>query len=141
MKATTFKETLANLFTLLIWSDGVVNEKEIAYGIKMAEIVGMDESMIASRIRTSEVKATPELLESTIKEMKSLTREEQILGIAWMCVIANADGFMDRTEWQLIYRIYYKELCLTLEEVMNQQKVLNKTVLRADAKREMAYIL
>jgi len=43
-----------------------------------------------------------------------------------LCVVANGDGFMDKTEWQLIYRIYHKELNLPLEEIFKVQKELNR---------------
>jgi len=45
-----------------------------------------------------------------------------------MCVVANADGFMDRAEWQLIYKIYHKELGLPLNEIFSVQKELNKLI-------------
>jgi hypothetical protein len=43
-------------------------------------------------------------------------------------VLANADGFMDRNEWQLIYQIYHKELALPLSEIFTVQKELNRLV-------------
>jgi hypothetical protein len=43
-----------------------------------------------------------------------------------MCVIANSDGFMDKREWELIYKIYHTELALSLNEIMKAQRELNK---------------
>ena len=45
-----------------------------------------------------------------------------------MCVIANSDGFMDKEEWILIYKIYHTELKLSLDEVLKIQKELNMLV-------------
>jgi uncharacterized tellurite resistance protein B-like protein len=55
-----------------------------------------------------------------------LDRNLQIRIVAWLCVVANGDGFMDKTEWQLIYTIYHKELNLPLEEIFKVQKELNR---------------
>ena len=43
-----------------------------------------------------------------------------------MCVLANSDGFMDKAEWQFIYKIYHKELNLPLDSIMEVQKELAK---------------
>jgi hypothetical protein len=43
-----------------------------------------------------------------------------------MCVIANSDGFMDKEEWVLIYKIYNTELNLSLDDIMKTQRELNK---------------
>jgi uncharacterized tellurite resistance protein B-like protein len=60
--------------------------------------------------------------------LKQLNYKQQVRIIAWMCVIANADGFMDRGEWQLIYKIYHKELNLPLHDIFAVQKELNKKI-------------
>jgi tellurite resistance protein len=129
-KPMDFKEVLTNLYFTLIWSDGEVNEKEISYGRKMAEIVGIEEAVFLSRTKNNVAQYSGESLTELITSMRMLTREEQIQCIAWLCVIANADGFMDKTEWQVIYRIYYKELQLPLDEIMQMQKTLNRLLLR-----------
>ena len=46
--------------------------------------------------------------------------------MAWLCVVANADGFMDKAEWHFIYDIYHKSLNLPLDEIMVVQKQLNQ---------------
>ena len=48
--------------------------------------------------------------------------------IAWLCVLANADGFMDRAEWQFIYKIYHRELQLPLDVIMGVQKELMRKI-------------
>lgn len=39
-----------------------------------------------------------------------------------MSNIANADGFMDPTEWRMIYQLYKDELNLNLDDILTQQK-------------------
>jgi hypothetical protein len=57
-----------------------------------------------------------------------LDLKQQIRIVAWLCVVANADGFMDRAEWQLIYKVYHKELNLPLHDIFAVQKDLNKII-------------
>jgi len=123
-----FNEVLTRLYFILICSDGNVNEKEIAYGRKMVEAEGIDENYFFSQIKLLEVNNQQKLLPEVIASLKKLTREEQIRCIAWLCLIANADGFMDKSEWQMIYRIYHKELQLPMDEIMRTQKTLSQTI-------------
>src|SRR5687768_7610650 len=121
-----FKEVLTRLYFILIRSDGTVNDKEVSYGRKMVEAEGIDEKYFFSQIKILEVNNQHELLPDAVVGIKKLSRPEQIRCIAWLCVIANADGFMDKAEWQLIYKIYHKELGLPLEEIFKVQKELNR---------------
>lgn len=125
-----FKEVLTKLYFILICSDGNVNEKEVSYGRKMVEAEGIDEKYFFSQIKLLEVNNQNSLLPEAIVNLKKLTREEQIRCIAWLCVIANSDGFMDKAEWQMIYRLYHKELNLPLDEVMKVQKNLAASTYR-----------
>lgn len=126
-----FKEILTRLYFILICSDGHVNEKEVSYGRKMVETEGIDEQFFFSQIKLLESKEQePEKLAPVLGELKKLSRAEQIRCIAWLCIIANADGFMDKAEWQMIYKIYHKELNLPLDDIMKTQKELNANLYR-----------
>jgi uncharacterized tellurite resistance protein B-like protein len=126
-----FKEVLTRLYFILICSDGNVNEKEVSYGRKMVEAEGIDEKYFFSQIKILEVNNQHELLPEAIAGIKKLPRQDQIRCIAWLCVIANSDGFMDKAEWQMIYKIYHKELNLPLDEIMKVQKTLAQSIYRA----------
>jgi|SRR6185436_10080697 len=125
-----FREVLTKLYFILICSDGNVNDKEVSYGRKMVEAEGIDEKYFFSQIKLLEVNNQQSMLPDAIVNLKKLSRDEQIRCIAWLCVIANADGFMDKAEWQMIYRLYHKELQLPLDEVMKVQKTLAGSVYR-----------
>lgn len=72
---------------------------------------------------------TPEAIYKEIVEgLKRLDKALQIRCIAWMCIIANADGFMDKKEWQLIYKLYHKDLGLPLDQIMKAQNELMKSL-------------
>ena len=126
-----FKEVLTRLYFILICSDGNVNEKEVSYGRKMVEAEGIDEQYFFSQIKILEVNNQHELLPEAIAGIKKLSRQDQIRCIAWLCVIANSDGFMDKAEWQMIYKIYHKELNLPLDEIMKVQKALAQSIYRS----------
>ena len=118
------KGTLSKLFFLLASADGSIKPKEAAIGEAMCSVEGISKADFASMLQNLRTKNSALIFSESIAELKKLTREEQIRSIAWMCVIANADGFMERVEWQLIYKVYHKELNLPLEEVLAVQKSL-----------------
>lgn len=121
-----FKEVLTKLYFILICADGHVNEKEVSMGRKMVGAEGIDEQYFLSQIKLLEADNQQAKLPEAIAALKKLTKEEQIKCIAWLCVVANSDGFMDKAEWQMIYKIYHKELKLSLDEIMKTQKELAK---------------
>ena len=118
------KPTLIKLYHLLINADGDVNEKELTTGKQMTKVEGINEFEF-DHIIDSLKKRNPRVVYSEcVEELKKLNPATQVRCIAWLSVIANADGFMDRTEWHFIYQLYHKELSLRLDEVMKKQKEL-----------------
>jgi len=122
----TYKTILTQLYFILINADGHVNEHEWSSGKNLVAAEGLEEEEFRVQLELLKTKSKPLLLEECIKSLKKLDRNRQIRMIAWLCVVANGDGFMDRSEWQLIYKIYHKELHLPLEEIFKVQKELNR---------------
>lgn len=120
------KSIVSTLYYLLIYADGKVNDREIQLGKKMMQEEGMDEHAFEKMLEQLKGKDPDALLKDCIAGLKKLNAQQQVRCIAWMCVIANSDGFMDKEEWILIYRLYHTELKLSLDEVMKTQKELNK---------------
>ncbi len=123
-----FKSIIIRLYYVLIHCDGKVNDNEIALGKRMMEAEDITEAEFDRMVAEARDKDSALVQKECIIEMKRLSREQQVRSIAWLCVLANADGFMDRQEWQFIYKIYHKELRLTLDEIMSMQKELLKKV-------------
>lgn len=111
---------------MLIIADGTISEKEITSGDHMINIESLNETEFKIQMTSAKSKDQASLLQECLAGLKKLNRNQQIRIIAWLCVVANADGFMDRAEWQLIYRIYHKELDLPLEEIFKVQKELSR---------------
>ncbi|HMG92382.1 MAG TPA: TerB family tellurite resistance protein [Chryseolinea sp.] len=121
-----FKAIIIRLYFMLIYSDGKVNQGEISLGKKMIETEGISEAEFNAQIESLKKKDSSVVYKECVADLKHLKPELQIRCIAWMCVLANSDGFMDKAEWQFIYKIYHKELHLPLDNIMEVQKELSK---------------
>ena len=121
-----FKTVIIRLYYMLISSDGKVNQGEISLGKKMIEAEGITNNEFNSQLESLKNKDTAAIYKECLADLKKLKPELQIRSIAWMCVLANSDGFMDKSEWQFIYKIYHKELNLPLDNIMEVQKELAK---------------
>ena len=122
-----YKSVLTQLYYILIYADGHVNDHERAAGASLIKVEGLDDEEFHVQLKLLTSKNADAMLSDCIKYLKTLDRNRQIRIIAWLCVVANGDGFMDKAEWQLIYNIYHKELNLPLEEIFKVQKELNRT--------------
>lgn len=123
-----YRAIITNLYYLLIYADGKVNDRELALGRKMIEAEGFDTAKFDEQLESLKAKNIPAIYTECLAALKKLDARQQIRCIAWLCVIANSDGFMDKEEWILIYKIYHTELKLSLDDVMKTQKELNQIV-------------
>lgn len=121
-----YKAILTQLYHLLIHADGQANDHERTSGSWLAKAEGIDAEDFRVQLELLKSKDSTTLLTDTIKALKRLDKNQQIRIIAWLCIVANGDGFMDKAEWQLIYKIYHKELNLPLEEIFKVQKEINR---------------
>lgn len=122
----SYKSILTQLYFILIYADGHVNDHERSSGKTLIKLEGFKEEEFRAELELLKSQDPAALLSDCIKNLRRLDRKQQIRMIAWLCVVANGDGFMDQSEWQLIYRIYHKELNLPLEEIFKVQKELNR---------------
>lgn len=123
-----YKSIISSLYYLLIFVDGKVNDREVTLGKLMMKEEGFNDSEFDSLMTTFKTKDRATLLSECTAALKKLSVSQQIRAIAWLCVIANADGFMDKEEWMMIYKIYNNELRLSLDEILKVQKELNKVI-------------
>ena len=111
------------LYFLLITSDGVVCEKETDLWRKISTTHGFDDDF-QKHYNQFESKEKTKILTESIQSLKQTPKKEQINLIAYLCVVANADWFMDKREWKLIYTLYHDELKLAQEEIMEKQRTI-----------------
>ena len=120
--------TIAKLFYLLTQADGEVNEQELAMVKLMISHERLNENLFFQELERLDFYSREEIMADCLEEMREQQTYDQVKFIAWMCLVANADGFMDQTEWQLIYYIYHKGLGINLQEIMEKQLRLKQTL-------------
>lgn len=118
------KPTLIKLYHLLVSADGSINEKELGAGKQMIKAEGINEFEFDRIIGNLKKRNASVVYSECVEELKRLDHDKQIRCIAWLSLIANSDGFMDKTEWQFIYKLYHVELGLQLDDVIKRQKDL-----------------
>lgn len=119
-----FQAILTNLYFVLIYADGKLNEKEMNFSDKMILAEKLDREAFKAQLELLKSSDLQAVYTSTIVHLKKLKADDQIRIIAWLCMVANIDGFMDKAEWMFIYKIYAKELNLKLDDVMKVQRDL-----------------
>jgi len=119
-----YKTALVNLYYLLINVDGKVEEQEIVMGKNIIKTEGINSLDFDSQMEKLIKKESDEIYKECVVRLKTLTKVQQIRSMAWLCITANSDGFMDKQEWQLIYRLYNTELKLDLGEILKMQKTI-----------------
>jgi uncharacterized tellurite resistance protein B-like protein len=123
-----YQLVICKLYYLLAYADGSINDKEAAVAKQMIKTESISDDYFNLQIQLLNSRDKVSLYSECVQELRKLDEKNQIKIVAWMCVVANADGFMDRAEWQLIYKIYHKELGLPLNEIFSAQKELNKLI-------------
>jgi uncharacterized tellurite resistance protein B-like protein len=124
----TYENLIARMYFLIAYADGKFDPKEIQMGKQIVRTENFKEESFNAELQLLKNKDRGQLLAESVEGLKKLDYQKQIRIIAWMCVVANADGFMDRSEWQMIYKIYHKELNLPLHDIFTVQKQLNRIV-------------
>jgi uncharacterized tellurite resistance protein B-like protein len=121
-----YSSTIIGLYYLVIGADGKITDKEVTLGKKVIAAEGFDETKFEITLNKYKQTDRSKLYKDCLEGLKKLNVQKQIRCLSWMCVIANSDGFMDKREWELIYKIYHTELSLSLDEIMKTQRELNK---------------
>ena len=119
-----FQAILTNLYFILIYADGKLNEKEMKLSEKMILAEKLDREAFKAQLELLKSSDLQVVYNNTIIHLKKLKAIDQTRIVAWLCMVANIDGFMDKAEWMFIYKIYAKELNLKLDDVMKVQRDL-----------------
>lgn len=118
------------LYYLLTYADGELHEKEREMGERMLGHDVVTGEKFNNQISFLEASDKQVIFDDCMRELKTFSKNDQINTLAWMCLVANADGFMDKNEWDLIYRIYHKALSLDLKEITDRQKELHRFIMQ-----------
>ncbi|MCG8307868.1 MAG: TerB family tellurite resistance protein [Cytophagales bacterium] len=121
---THFVGGLVALYHLLITADGQVDERELKMGEAMKKHEDIDDWEFDSHLNRISELGKERVIEDCVYSLKQCDYDMKVRCIAWMSLIANADGFMAPEEWKLIYNIYHTELELNLADILEIQKKL-----------------
>jgi len=130
MNALNPNATIAQLYYLFIYADGEVDEKEKQYGQYLIEIEQLNGVLFNKELERleNEVIDKNKLLEECVAVLVKLEKRVQLRYIAWMCVIANSDGFMSSEEWKLVYQFYHVKLKIPHDELLTEQTNIKREI-------------
>jgi len=133
----------AGAYFLLICADGQVKEKELLLGKKMIAVEGFDGKKFEDAVGAFKSQDKKQIYNTCVSGLKKMEKKKQIRCVSWLSLIANSDGFMDREEWALIYRIYNDELGIQLNEILETQKEIKGILGRCEVPQDapVAYAL
>jgi uncharacterized tellurite resistance protein B-like protein len=122
--------TIAQLFYLFISADGKVDDREMEMGKVLINMEQLNSKLFNNELARLELEVVDreQLFKDCAAVLKRLENKVQIRYIAWMCLIANSDGFMDGEEWKLVYRFYHTELSLSHSSLMAEQKIIKQQI-------------
>jgi uncharacterized tellurite resistance protein B-like protein len=115
---------LSALYLMLVLADGEEDERELRMCAKMLNFEGIARDRFEQLRKSIEGVEESDLYDICLRTLRNCPRDLQVRCLAWMAIIANADGFMAPEEWKLIYKIYHGELQLDLKAIMAEQKQL-----------------
>ncbi len=126
IKEVAFSDMLIWLYAMLMRAEG--KDQGGLFGRRIAHAVGLDPEFFVSEAEKVALIPKDELLDDTLRTIKTFEWNEQVLCVAWLCAIASPDGKIDEADWNLIYKIYHKELKLSLREILKTQNWLRKSL-------------
>lgn len=116
--------TIAQLYYLIITADGKIDEREIEMGKLLVKMEGLNDELFRKemdRLTDGNIDVI-QIIDECLSVLEKLEMRLQIRYMAWVCVIANSDGFMDKKEWELVYKLYSGVLNLPMDRIMIEQK-------------------
>ena len=122
--------TIAQLYYLFIYADGQVDDKEVEMGKLLIKLEQLNADLFNKELSRLELEVVDreQLFKNCAAVLKKLETKVQIRYIAWMCLIANSDGFMDKEEWKLVFKFYHTELKLSHDLLLSEQKYIKQQI-------------
>ncbi len=130
-----FTEGLSSLYYLLICADRTIDTRELDMGKTMIEMEELDINHFYSKIDRYSTEPDKYVYNTCIHSLNHCSEEEKIRSLAWMKLIANADGNLDGKEFSLIQDICINEFNLSLNQVLKKEEALRdelRTMIQED---------
>jgi uncharacterized tellurite resistance protein B-like protein len=115
---SNFRDGLSSLYFLLICADNVIDPREVRMGKNMMKVEGMDVDWFFEQLDYYSNMSKKAVYDYCLSSLRSCDRTQQLRCIAWMSLIARADGVRSQEELDLIYRIYHDEFNLPMDSIL-----------------------
>ena len=125
---SNYIHALTLLYHLMIHADNEVDPRELKMGQIMLEKEGLNSVQFLKQVKEFDDLDSTLVYDRCLAYLKKCNVDQQMRCIAWMAIVANADGFMAREEWKLIHKIYHNELDLSLAMIMALQREINAAI-------------
>ncbi len=117
--STNFIESTISFYYLIASADGKTNQFESKMYDFLKATEGITDQESKDTLLKLNAMTDQEIFKNGVTKLNACSKEEQVKCLAWMNKLANSDGRLDDEEWSIIYKVYKKELDLTLEEILD----------------------
>ncbi len=114
-----YTESLVSLYHLVSSADGKVSSMEEKLCELMIESEDISKEQYNGVMQGFSNLSEADSYTKTINSLRQCDVDCQTRILAWARRIANADGYMAKEEWALIFKIYKKELDLNLKDIIS----------------------
>ena len=125
---STFKQAFTHLYFLMLSADKIADLNELELGNKIIVLENMDKKQVMNELDVLSSQPRQQVYEQGINFMKSISRQDQIKCLGYIKLMAKADGSIDEKEINLLTDISEKELTISMEEISDMEKKLEKAI-------------
>ncbi len=125
MEKDTFERAFSILFFLILSADNIADIKELKTGNKIIDLEGFDKSRVMSEFDHLSSQSRAETYNDGISTLKLLDKPTQMKCLAYIKIIAKVDGSFDKSESDLLDKMYNEELDIDINRLDNLEKELS----------------
>ena len=125
---TLFKEAFTYLYFLMLSADKIADLKELSLGNKIIKLEKLNKEEVMRELDILSAMPREKVYEQGMHYLKTTTRENQLKCLAYIDLMAKADGSIDEKERQLLSDLVEKELHLSMSEIIEIEKYLEKAI-------------
>lgn len=128
-----FQQAFAYLYYLMLSADNVADIKELKLGKKIINIEKLDYQDVMNQMDQLTKVPRNQIFSEAVDLIKGIAKKEQVKCLAYIQLIAKIDGSYDEREKELLDQISISELNISLQEISDVEKELNKVIAKIDS--------
>ena len=121
---TQLEKAFAHIFYLVLAADKVVDLNELSLGSKIMKLEKLDKQAIMREVDMLGSMSKREVFTEAVALLKSISKPEATRYIAYLNMIAESDGSLDKSELTLINEFPVSDFGITEQEVFTTQRKL-----------------